>query len=109
MPDLSGFGGTGVIVTTGIVDLDAPNIGLGSDPILSSGFGSISNSGMGFVSSGALTISNLSGVVTFSGSGPSVPEPTTLALLAIGGAFLAWRRNARQNHDTPGCPSPACR
>jgi hypothetical protein len=101
-PDLSGFGGTeGVILTTGTLDLSAPTMGLGSDPTLSSGFGPISNSGMSVVSSGTLTISNLSGVLTFSSFGPSVPEPTTLALLAIGGAFLASRRHARDNHHSP--------
>jgi hypothetical protein len=93
-PDLSGFGGTGAIVSTGILDLAAPTIGLSSVPILSSGFGPIDNSGMGFLSSGTLTISNSWGGVTFSGSGPSVPEPTTLALLALGGACFAWRRRA---------------
>jgi hypothetical protein len=101
-PGLSRFNGSGggasLTINSGILDLAAPNVGPGPMVNLNVGSGTISSSFSplrgSFAQAGTLTISNFSGPYVLSNDSPSVPEPASLALLAIGGAFLRWRRRA---------------
>jgi hypothetical protein len=68
------------------------NVGSGSISSSFSPFSSLTSLRGSFAQSGMLTISNLSGPYVLSIDSPTVPEPASLALLAISCAFLPWRR-----------------